>query len=647
MDTSSFSKANAVKPLVNDFDLDVVDEALLNPEKPEYVDHFGFTVQVKSDHESDTSDPDEDEFEDAASTKNSNDSSALSVSSQNESKDIHTIPMVTQQNVNETNNKSSIATDSTENADTLSTDLTSHNNNTEDWQMISSIEKLGSNATTTSTPESDNRPTHSPTPSTTSYYDLLLSKFSRSGHHNSSKQAQLQEETSHNLEQLKEQSSRGDIDWEFWSSVISDFERINRTEHSKFRSLISIGIPPQLRGKLWRIFSDSETDSDLVENEYRELLDQTSPHEKLIRRDLPRTFPTLPYFKDKDGEGQEMLFNVIKAYSLFDEHVGYCQGLHFVVGVLLLHMPDEAAFCVLLKLMGRYGLRGHFTPQMEKLHEHMYQFDQLLLQHLPQVHRHLDAQGVVPSMYASQWFMTLFAYRCPLELVYRVFDLLFIEGSQIILNFALALMKKNQQVILSLEFESLLEFFSGSIFDAYKDDAYDFVQDAYNFDIPSRQLAKLSKQYQAEAAKEAKMQSIEDGIRRENIELQEQIKKLKSSYKTLEKEHQDIAQQVISSKMSMASLDAENQQLKHELAVMKAEMIKIKTCMDDERQRQFDELAQHNAHLVDTNSLLEDRLSELETVLIDMKLKYAESENEYELMKQKLHEAQKLSSMHH
>ncbi|KAG1108761.1 hypothetical protein G6F42_015875 [Rhizopus arrhizus] len=208
-------------------------------------------------------------------------------------------------------------------------------------------------------------------------------------------------------------------------------------------------------------------------------------------------------------------------------------------------------------------------------------------------------------------------------------------------------MKKNQQVILSLEFESLLEFFSGSIFDAYKDDAYDFVQDAYSFDIPSKQLAKLSKQYQAEAAKEAKMQSIEDGIRRENIELQEQIKKLKSSYKTLEKEHQDIAQQVISSKMSMASLDAENQQLKHELAVMKAEMVKIKTCMDDERQRQFDELAQHNAHLVDTNSLLEDRLSELETVLIDMKLKYAESENEYELMKQKLHEAQKLSSMHH
>jgi hypothetical protein len=131
-------------------------------------------------------------------------------------------------------------------------------------------------------------------------------------------------------------------------------------------------------------------------------------------------------------------------------------------------MPDEAAFCVLIKLMSHYGLRGHFTPQMETLHERMYQFDQLLLFHLPQVHRHLDAQGVLPSMYASQWFMTLFAYRCPLDLVFRVFDLVFVEGSRIILNFALALMKKNQQIILSLEFESLLEFFASSVFDAYK-----------------------------------------------------------------------------------------------------------------------------------------------------------------------------------
>lgn len=217
MNTSSASKSTTVKPVVNDFDLNVVDEALLNPEKPEYVDHFGFTVHVKSDHESDTSDSDEDEFEDAASTKNSPNTPHLSISSQDDSS---TILIVTQQqDVKETEpiatNSKSIVTDNIDNADTLSTDFSSHYNN-EDWQMISSIEKLGPNATTTSTSENDNninRLTHSPTPSTTSYYDLLLSKFTRSGYQNSSKQAQLQEETSHNLEELREQSSRGDIDW--------------------------------------------------------------------------------------------------------------------------------------------------------------------------------------------------------------------------------------------------------------------------------------------------------------------------------------------------------------------------------------------------------------------------------------------------
>jgi hypothetical protein len=104
--------------------------------------------------------------------------------------------------------------------------------------------------------------------------------------------------------------------------------------------MLSIGIPSNLRGMLWRIFSNS-VNSDLIENEYRELLSKTSAHEKLIQRDLPRTFPSLPYFKEKDGEGQQMLFNVIKAYSLFDEQVGYCQGLHFVVGCLLLHVSIE------------------------------------------------------------------------------------------------------------------------------------------------------------------------------------------------------------------------------------------------------------------------------------------------------------------
>jgi hypothetical protein len=91
-------------------------------------------------------------------------------------------------------------------------------------------------------------------------------------------------------------------------------------------------------------------------------------------------------------------------------------------------MPDEEAFCVLVKLMKVYGLRGHYTPLMEGLHLRLFQFDKLLSEMLPKVQIHLTEEGVRPTMYASQWFMTLFAYRFPLDLVFRVFDLIFSEG---------------------------------------------------------------------------------------------------------------------------------------------------------------------------------------------------------------------------
>lgn len=51
-----------------------------------------------------------------------------------------------------------------------------------------------------------------------------------------------------------------------------------------------------------------------------------------------RTFPAHPYYMQTLGPGQLALFNVLKAYSLLDQEVGYCQGLSFVGGILLLHV---------------------------------------------------------------------------------------------------------------------------------------------------------------------------------------------------------------------------------------------------------------------------------------------------------------------
>ncbi|KAI9011918.1 rab-GTPase-TBC domain-containing protein [Phycomyces nitens] len=482
-------------------------------------------------------------------------------------------------------------------------------------------------------------------PPVNSYYEMLLAKFGRTSQESqqidSLKQMALKEDTYGALELAQETSPSGIYDWDLWKRVISDPDKVVRTELRLLRMCIGRGVPSSMRGNLWQLFSKAQNNNGDLENEYRELLNRTSPHEKMIQRDLARTFPTHAFFKDRDGQGQQLLFNVIKAYSLFDQQVGYCQGLAFIVGCLLLYMSDDAAFCVLVKLMGQYGLRGHFTPQMESLHEHMYQFDNLLQQKYPEVHRHMELQGVDPSMYASQWLLTLFAYRCPLSLVIAVLDLVIAEGTQVVLQFALALIERNQATILSLSFEPLVEFLVNGIFNVYGDDRQQFVEDACAVDIPPRLLARLAKQYVVEAAREARIQSQEDQMRKLNSELSEHVRTLEKAYKTLESEYQEVTKQAIETKMAMAGMDNQNQEVRRSMAQLKADSESKLKEISHMYEAQIHSLQQDKDNLTKSNAALEDQLSDVESTLIMLKMECAERESEYEVTRRNLHTAQK------
>ncbi len=105
-------------------------------------------------------------------------------------------------------------------------------------------------------------------------------------------------------------------------------------------------------------------------------------------------------------------------------------------------MPEEEAFCVLVRLVNDFNIRDFYTPKMVGLQVKNYQLENLIRIECPQVYHHLQIKDVTVSMYASQWFMTMFAYRFPLDIVYRILDTVFAEGSVAILRFSLALVFK-------------------------------------------------------------------------------------------------------------------------------------------------------------------------------------------------------------
>jgi hypothetical protein len=171
-------------------------------------------------------------------------------------------------------------------------------------------------------------------------------------------------------------SSATEIDWDFWGLVINDYENVIRQQPRQFQKQVHLGLPEPIRGMMWQLMCNSK--SEALEEEYIDLLTRSSQNEKIIIRDLARTFPGHEFFKDPQGQGQTSLFNVLKGYSIYDKEIGYCQGLPFVVGPLLLNMPEEQAFCVLVRLMFDYNFRDLYAPKMIGLQVINHQFDRLL-----------------------------------------------------------------------------------------------------------------------------------------------------------------------------------------------------------------------------------------------------------------------------
>ncbi|KAH8173105.1 rab-GTPase-TBC domain-containing protein [Sarocladium implicatum] len=286
-------------------------------------------------------------------------------------------------------------------------------------------------------------------------------------------------------------------DLEFYAALVKDYQQTAARLPTLLSNKIRKGIPPPLRGVVWQSMSGAR-DAGL-EDLYDRFGGESSPYELIIGKDLGRSFPGVDMFRDPEGDGQRMLGRVLKSFSLYDTKIGYCQGLAFLVGPLLMHMPDKQAFCVLVRLMERYDLRSCFLPDLSGLHVRIYQFRELLRQLQPDLSAHLEELQVDPA-YVSQWFLSFFAVTCPLPMLFRIYDVIFAEGaSETLMRVALSLMRKNEARLLACtELEDAMQLLlSRGLWDCYHYDADEFVQDFASLtgEVSREKLSQLEQGY--------------------------------------------------------------------------------------------------------------------------------------------------------
>lgn len=400
------------------------------------------------------------------------------------------------------------------------------------------------------------------------------------------------------------------IDWEFWTKIVNNYEDVVQNESPKLNELIMKGIPKEFRGILWQIVSRSKNLQ--LEEFYYQLKNEPSIHEKSIKRDLTRT----SFFTNIDQANKaNELFNVIKAYSLFDPDVGYTQGMIFIAVPLIMNMNEAECFCLLVNLMKEYNLRDLFCPDMQGLHKLLYEFDGLLEKYAPFLYNHLINQGIKSSMYASQWFLTFFAYKFPLDIVLRIYDILFTQGIESILKFAVNLLLKNSETLLSLKFDKLVSFLKDNLFNIYVNEDYvttndenkkvgrrlsqfgaikksplsaqgyynldKLVEDSMEINLEPNDLAKLEYEFEQLLLNDEKKTKEIEKIRDENGKLRYEIKQLETKLATLNNDHVDVVQKLVNLKVTIPELQNDNAEIKDEIDQLNEEIEELQSKIND------------------------------------------------------------------
>ncbi|GAM20850.1 hypothetical protein SAMD00019534_040250 [Acytostelium subglobosum LB1] len=241
-----------------------------------------------------------------------------------------------------------------------------------------------------------------------------------------------------------------------WAKMTKNWPKFAKS--TKLRDRLPKGIPSSVRGFVWQRLVNIQEIKNKSKVTYRELLEMKAQPSVVaqIQRDISRTFPKHSFFIEKGGYGQQILSNILTAFSIYNPEVGYCQGMGFITCLLIIYMAEEDAFWVLVQLSEKYGMSNMWRPEFPYLQNSFVLLNQMLEGQFPQLYSHIQRQNVFTPLFSSQWFICLLIYNLPFPMIVRIWDLFLYDGLVVIFAAALALFKTYEDQIMKLEFEEIL-----------------------------------------------------------------------------------------------------------------------------------------------------------------------------------------------
>lgn len=232
-----------------------------------------------------------------------------------------------------------------------------------------------------------------------------------------------------------------------WNAILKENDPIGAKKSRKVKKLIRGGVPNSLRGKVWLFLANAGVRRR--DGLFEQLCHLSGgPKGKKgketiydsIEKDIARTYPDNKFFLE-GSPGKADMEAILKAYVHYNPTIGYTQGMGFLVGMFLLHMPPEDAFWLLCALLRDIHMADYYSEEMKQMHIDGVVFGQLLQTMDPKLADKLQTLGIEPLHFTPNWFLPLFCRVLPWPTLMRVWDLFFFEGPNWVLQVSLSIVR--------------------------------------------------------------------------------------------------------------------------------------------------------------------------------------------------------------
>uniref|UniRef100_A0A8D1E0C6 TBC1 domain family member 4 n=1 Tax=Sus scrofa TaxID=9823 RepID=A0A8D1E0C6_PIG len=336
------------------------------------------------------------------------------------------------------------------------------------------------------------------------------------------------------------------------------------------------GVPKSRRGEIWQFLALQYRLRHRLPNKhqppdtsYKELLKQLTAQQHAILVDLGITIKVFWLRKVSVAIAVFHLFQTFPVYTFLFSSLNFA-FLNVLVSNRKLKLSidriSQTITTLQFKALGCKNTQEDFKEKDAR----MYQLSRLLHDYHRALYNHLEENEISPSLYAAPWFLTLFASQFPLGFVARVFDIIFLQGTEVIFKVALSLLSNQETLIMECEnFENIVEFLKNTLPDMNTSEMEKIITQVFEMDI-SKQLHAYEVEYHVlqdelqeslyaseESEPMEKLERANSQLKRQNMDLLEKLQIAHAKIQTLESNLENLLTRETKMKSLIRTLEQE------------------------------------------------------------------------------------------